>query len=48
MANGNMDNYAVAMFENEVVECGDPVEIARKVKLALARRSLKCAWRYDR
>ena len=37
MANGNTDNYAVAMFEKEVVACGDPVEIARKVKLAFKR-----------
>ena len=39
MANDKMDDYAVAMFENEVVECGDPVEIARKVKLAFKKMS---------
>ena len=39
MANGNMDNYAVAMFEKEVVACGDPIEIARKVKLAFKKMS---------
>lgn len=37
MANDKMDDYAVAMFENDVVECGDPVEIARKVKLAFKK-----------
>ena len=39
MANGNMDNYAAAMFEKEVVACGDPIEIARKVKLAFKKMS---------
>ena len=39
MANDKMDNYAIAMFENEVVACGDPVEIARKVKLAFKKMS---------
>ena len=39
MANGNTDNYAVAMFEKEVVTCGDPIEIARRVKLAFKKMS---------
>ena len=44
----DMEQNEVAIFQRSIVECGDPVEIARKVKLALARRLLKCAWRYER
>ncbi len=32
-----MDDYEMMVFENEMVECTDPVEIARKVKLAFKR-----------
>ena len=32
-----MDDYKMMVFENEMVECTDPVELARKVKLAFKR-----------
>ena len=32
-----MDGYEMMVFENEMVECTDPVEVARKVKLAFKR-----------
>ena len=36
-----MEQNEVATFQRSIADCGDPVEIARKVKLALARELLK-------
>ena len=33
----DMEQNEVAIFQRSIVECGDPVEIARKVKLAFKR-----------
>ena len=39
MAESKMNNYEVATFGSEIAVCGDPVEIARKVKLAFKKMS---------